>query len=230
MRTELVRCRVIPAVVVLLIASSSAVASQGEDEASDQLPVVLAQQSYMADKNRVHYDVNMPNSVKCGPPNAKVTIAFFGGFQERQSALYYGTIATLRKEHPKDISVVMGQFYDSRHPDAEQAARLTLAARQHGKFCEMMDAIYETFTSAGGKTGVFTAARKQALTAKVGLDAATLDATASSQSTSAALEADREYAKSLGVRVVPTIFVNGRVLPKFEQSVLRSTVQEELNK
>ena len=161
----------------------------------------------------------------------KVTIALYGTPQcAITRAWYLGTIAPLAKQHPDKVSVVMGQFwFPAAHPQGEEIARLMLAARQHGKFCRAMNALFEILAS-GPRSGYLTPARKQSFATKVELDLAALEAEGSSAAVSSALQADKDYAASVGVKATPTIFVNGRPLPRFDKQVLRAMVEEELKK
>lgn len=161
----------------------------------------------------------------------KVTIALYG---TPQCAItrdwYFGTIAPLVKQHPDKVSIVMGQFWFARpHPDGEEIARLMLAARQHGKFCSAMKSLFDLL-ALEASAGRLTPAGKKALATQLGLDLGALEAEASSATVTSALQADKDYAASIGVKATPTIFVNGRPLPRFDKQALRSMVEEELNK
>lgn len=173
-----------------------------------------------------------PGAVLCAAEKpTKVTIVFYGGPQCAITSKYYlEVIAPLTKQHASKVGFVMGQLPLTRvHPDSGAAARLMLAARQHGKFCEMLNAEFALFKFVGG-VGVLTPERRAALATKVDLDPATLEAEASSDAVTQALQAERDYAKSINVNASPTIFVNGRRLQTFTEDALRSMVQEELKK
>lgn len=174
-----------------------------------------------------------PGAVLCSTESKpKVTIVFWGGPQCAMTSKYYlQGIAPLTKQHAGKVGFVMGQLPmpPQVHPDAEAAARLMLAARAHGKFCETLDAEFQLFKSLGSPH-VLTSEHKRELATKVGIDPATLEAEAASDTVARALQADRDYAKQTNVNASPTIFVNGRRLQTFSLDALRAMVEEELKR
>lgn len=228
------RCVMLAALMLSIMSSYTAAAEVREPPARRPVgqPLVLAQAEYTADPSRKHYDLQFPNAVLCGAQSsAKVTIAFFGGPQCGITRTYYlEGIEPLWKQNPEKVSIMMAQLPKrGPHPDAEVAARLILAARQHQKSCRMMDALFDLYKSNPGRQ-VLTSETKRALAAKVGIDLAVLEAETSSDAVTSALKADETYAESIGVKASPTIFVNGRILPTLNLDVLRRMVQEELSK
>lgn len=226
--------RWVTAVALLFIASSHAAALEISRPAlaRGQWPVLLAQDETPKPASR-HELKAPPGSVKCskGGTPTKVTIVFYGSPQCANTDRFYRkVILPLMTQHPDKVGLLMGQFpIAEAFPDSEEAARLMLAARAHGKFCPMLKAEFELFESVGARH-VLTPERKQELAKKIGLDPATLEAEASSEAVKQMLQADRDYAKEIGVKASPTIFVNGRLLEQFSEDALRRMVQEELNK
>ena len=205
---------VLAALVVLLVAGyPPAVTAQADTTSREQLKVP-------------------PGAEICTATSpTKVTIALYGTPQCLITRdWYYKAIVPLANQYPDKVSIVMGQFWFPRpHPEGEEIARLMLAARQHGKFCSAMKALFDLLaleTSAGR----LTPAGKRALAGQIGVDLAQLEAEASSGAVTTALQADKDYAASIGVRATPTIFVNGRPLPRFDKDALRVMVEEELKK
>lgn len=203
----------------------------GSDLASDQPPAVVAQAETTKIVSREELLGAPPGAALCAAENPKVTIVFWGGPQCATTSKYFlEVIDPLAKQYPGKVGFVMGQLPMTRsHPDAEAAARLMLVARQHRKLCQMIHAEFQLFKSVGG-VGVLTPERRRALATKIDLDPATLEAEASSDAVTRALQAERDYAKSINVNASPTIFVNGRRLQTFSEDALRSMVQEELKK
>ncbi len=100
---------------------------------------------------------------------------------------------------------------DSIHANADASARAAAAAALQGKFWQMSTALYARQNewkdlSAGDADALF-----QTIASDLGLDVGAWQAAYASGEISAAVDADRQAAVSLGLSGTPTLFINGRL-------------------
>src|SRR5262245_7684755 len=107
--------------------------------------------------------------------------------------------------YPKDVRFVFKHFPLPMHPNARPAAEAAEFARQHGKFWELHDLLFQNF-------GNLTMDTLRNLGKQVGLDEKALEASVTSQANKTKIEKDVEGCRKATVQGTPTIFVNGKRL------------------
>jgi protein-disulfide isomerase len=148
--------------------------------------------------------VEADNSPVEGAPNASVTIIEWADYQCPHCAHATRLLDKLLLAHPNDLRVVFKHFPLPMHPQAELAARATIAAGEQNAFWKLHRKLFETqeLTPDEG--------RLQQLATELGLDWVRLQADMRSAKTDERLSRDRQQAEALKVRGTPAIFVNGR--------------------
>lgn len=161
-----------------------------------------------------------------GQASAKVTIVVFSDFQCPVCYKFAGEIQPrIQKDYISSgkVNLAFRSFPMPYHELARRAVQATFCAAQQGKYWEMSEKI----TSSG----FMEPASLKEHAAGLQLDQKKFEACLVDHSTAAKVDADIKEAERLGVRAVPTIFINGRMIegvPAYE--VFQKIIEEELNK
>jgi cyclophilin family peptidyl-prolyl cis-trans isomerase/protein-disulfide isomerase len=149
-----------------------------------------------------------------GPDAAAVTLLFYCDFQSAQCEIFNRVLDQLRKDHPKDLRVVLRPFpvpaavvpaLDKSQLSVEAA----LAAGNQGKFWPMHDVLhaqYSTWATLSAQ-GFTTWVKVQA--AELGLDATRFSRDLASPALKSQATALYESGVALGISGIPTVFING---------------------
>jgi protein-disulfide isomerase len=140
-----------------------------------------------------------------GPADAPVTIIEYSDFECPFCKQAASTLRNVVRQYGDKVRLVYKHMPLSIHPQAFQAAQAAVCAAEQGKFWEYHDVIF-----ARGENLTEDILRKHA--AIVGLESGAFDKCLGSQSSRAAVLADVEEAKRIGVSGTPTILVNGKIL------------------
>lgn len=100
---------------------------------------------------------------------------------------------------------------DSIHANADASARAAAAAAKQGKFWEVSSAIYARQNEWKDLSATDADAFFGTVASEAGLDLGAWQAAYASGEISAAVDADRQAAVSLGLNGTPTLFINGRL-------------------
>jgi protein-disulfide isomerase len=140
-----------------------------------------------------------------GPAVAPVQIIEFSDFQCPFCAEVQTALRQVRARHPRDVSVVFRHFpLESIHPHAFAAARASACAGDQGRFEAYHDALFAAQDQIGTRSwDAF------ARVAKVS-DADAFRACMASNRHTDAVRRDADEAKRIGLRVTPTLIINGR--------------------
>ncbi|HNS96662.1 MAG TPA: DsbA family protein [Polyangiaceae bacterium] len=153
------------------------------------------------------YHVPIGRSPTLGSPNALVTIVMFQDFQCPFCKRSTTTIEELRRIYGNELRVVLKHNPLPFHPQAMDAAKLTLEARaQQGEagFWKAYDALFHE--AAIQEDTIDQVAQALRLNAQAVRSALT------GNRHQAAIDADMQLAKQLGALGTPTFFINGRKL------------------
>ena len=142
-----------------------------------------------------------------GPRNAPVTLVIYGDFQCPPCAVVSKAIDELQKQHEGKMRVVFHQFPLEMHRHAIKAALAAEAAAVQGKFWEMHDMLYRYQPVWGETTNPNFLFESYA--ESIGLDVARFRADRSAPDVRARVIADAAFGESQGIKVTPTIFING---------------------
>ena len=125
--------------------------------------------------------------------------------------------------YPKVVKLAIKNFPLPNHKFARQAAVAALAANRQGKFWEFHDELYKNYNSLNQE-------KIQEIAQQVGLDTAKLNQDMKAPEIGAVVESDLREGRDLGVRGIPTIFVNGRLLRDRSFAGFQAAIEKELAK
>jgi protein-disulfide isomerase len=137
-----------------------------------------------------------------GAAEPLVVIVEFSDFGCPHCGRAADAFAELVAAYPQDVRLVFKQFPLPMHPDAEIAARATIAAAAQGRFWAMHDRLFAMRKTK--REDVVEYAKE------LGLDVASFEAALDDPATAARVQADKDLGVSVGVRGTPSFFVNGR--------------------
>lgn len=154
------------------------------------------------------YEVPIGASPVFGSPTAKVTLVMAMEFACPFSQRTFGTVDELRMRYGDDLRVVYKTFVV--HPEAWAAARAACAANKQGKWREMADFLWtNAFEKRHAEPDAFEPARIEELARRAQLD---IDRYRNDVGGVCLLDELGEHLAlaKLGVRGVPSFFINGR--------------------
>ena len=165
-----------------------------------------------------------------GPANAPVTIEFFSDLQCPQCARYEPMVKSVRGEFNDKVRMVIRHFPIAGHEHAELAACAAEAAANQKKFWEMAEALYKTqwmWAKAPAPRTIIMDQAKQ-----LGLDADRFEKDMDGTEVRERIGTDLQRAKSLGVKIAPSVVINGYNVPntEFNEDGLRTVIKNALAK
>jgi protein-disulfide isomerase len=165
-----------------------------------------------------------------GDPSAPVTLEEFGDFQCPSCATATQVINKLEQDYGRRLRVVFRQYPLAMHSHATAAALAAEAAGLQGRFWEMHDLLYknqDVWSKASDSTtaGELFAAYARSL----GLSEERFAKDSHSDELKTRIFWEGQQGVSRGVKVTPTIFINGRELrPPFSEEHLRAEIDSAL--
>ena len=140
-----------------------------------------------------------------GPTEAKVTIVQFVDFQCDFCSEFASVLQRIRNNYREDVAVVFRHYPLPSHSNAEEAAIASECAGRQGAFWEYHDALFADQDNIGQLPW-----SEFAIQAGVD-DLDTFARCIFDDSAKAAVLADVDLGRRLGIRGTPTFFVNGRM-------------------
>jgi protein-disulfide isomerase len=138
-----------------------------------------------------------------GGDNAQVTIIEFMDFECPPCKRVRGTIKKVLKAYPGEVRLIFRNFPKvEKHPFAVRAAEAALCAHEQGKFWEYYELLFENQGGLDEET-LFKLGRE------AGLDMDSFQGCLLLNEAAKRVMADMELGLELGVRKVPTFFING---------------------
>jgi protein-disulfide isomerase len=125
------------------------------------------------------------------------------------------------ERYSKDMKLVFKNFPLRNHKFAWPAAIAALAANRQGKFWELHDQLYENYNRLSEQ-------KIRELAQQVGLDMEKFDKDMKDPELKALVERDFQEGARAGVRGIPTIFVNGRMLRNRSFQGFQAAIEKEL--
>ena len=125
------------------------------------------------------------------------------------------------ERYSKDMKLVFKNFPLRNHKFAWPAAIAALAANRQGKFWELHDQLYENYNKLSEQ-------KIRELAQQVGLDMEKFDKDMKDPELKALVERDFQEGARAGVRGIPTIFVNGRMLRNRSFQGFQAAIEKEL--
>ena len=167
------------------------------------------------------YNIDIGHSSIRGNKDAKVTIVEFSDFQCPFSQRFHPAIPEVLKVYPKDVNYVLKDFPLQFHPQAKPAAKAALAAREQGKYWEMVELLFQSGQN-------LTEDKFQELAKQLGLNVKKFmkDYKEKDADWEKLIAEDMAVANASAVRGTPTFFINGRKtnardLPSFKAEIDR---------
>ena len=119
------------------------------------------------------------------------------------------------------MKLVFKNFPLRNHKFAWPAAIAALAANKQGKFWELHDQLYENYNRLSDQ-------KIREIAQQVGLDMEKFDKDMKTPELKAIVERDFQEGARIGVRGIPTIFVNGRQLKNRSFQGFQAAIEKEL--
>jgi protein-disulfide isomerase len=138
-----------------------------------------------------------------GPASAKVTLIEFSDFQCPFCSKAGKATSDLKKKYGDKIRFVFRQFPLGFHDKAHVASQAALFAHSKGKFWEMHDKMFAN-QSALDRPSLEKYAKE------IGLNEAEFKKALDDKTFEAAVNADMELGKKIGVQGTPSLFLNGK--------------------
>jgi protein-disulfide isomerase len=121
------------------------------------------------------------------------------------------------------VKLAIKNFPLPNHTFARQAAVAALAADKQGKFWEFHHELYENYNRLNQE-------KIREIAKQVGLDTVRLEQDMKAPEIEAMVERDLGEGKNAGVRGIPTIFINGRLLRDRSLAGFQAAIERELAK
>ena len=125
------------------------------------------------------------------------------------------------ERYSKDMKLVFKNFPLRNHKFAWPAAVAALAANRQGKFWELHDQLYENYNKLSEQ-------KIREIVQQVSLDMEKFDKDMKDPELKAIVERDFQEGARAGVRGIPTIFVNGRMLRNRSFQGFQAAIEKEL--
>ncbi len=173
-----------------------------------------------ADPRLRAYDVPIGDSPIRGDPAAPITLVMFGDYQSDYSARAQHVVKRLLETYPQRLRFVYKHYPLTQiHPMANEAALASLAAERQGLFWEFHDQLFLNSRRLDDTLLLV-------LAEQVGLDLTLFNEKRRSLAVLERLALDEKLATSLGVTGLPTLFLNGRLMPTWRFDYLQSQIDK----
>lgn len=181
---------------------------------------------YIQEPKRPVYEVELGNAPFTGGADAKVTIVEFSDFQCPFCAKGAELMDQVKKKYGNKVKIAFKNYPLPFHTHAKDAAHASLCAHEQKAeaFWKMHDAMFGDQTKLSRED-------LKASAKKIGINAEDFDKCMASNKFMAAIEADVEQGKELGVQSTPTFFVNGQLVQgAYPIEVFSEIIDKELAK
>jgi protein-disulfide isomerase len=158
-----------------------------------------------------------------GSENAPVIIAVFSEFQCPYCSRLTSLLDQVMEKYPKQVKIVYKNFPIRSHKYSEPAANAALAAQKQGKFWPFHDLLYQHHKELNDKKILETAHQLK-------LDMVRFEKDRKDPAIAGKVSTDIRDGKNAGVRGVPTVFINGRLLRKRSMEGFSEVIEKTLQK
>jgi protein-disulfide isomerase len=110
------------------------------------------------------------------------------------------------EHHPGQVRLVFKHFPLGMHPNAEKAARASVAAQKQGKFWEMYSLLFENQTALSPEN-------VEKLAEQAGVELTRFRQDRDSEAIADSVAKDRKQGEALELDSTPSLFINGRKFP-----------------
>ena len=126
-------------------------------------------------------------------------------------------------KYPTEVKLVLKNYPLAMHAFAKTAALAALAAAEQGKFKEYHQKLFANYSSLNDS-------KIQELAADAGLDEEKFKKDMASPNLQAIVERDLNEGRKMGIRGIPTIFINGKMLEDRSLRGFQVMIDGELGK
>jgi protein-disulfide isomerase len=169
------------------------------------------------------FDIPVGASPVIGDNNAPVRIVAFLDYQCPYCSSIYPIVEQLLDKYPKQVCLIIKQFPLRMHQFAEKASMAALAAAKQNKYREVSSLYFKNFKNLNDQT-----IKEYAQQAGISMEA--FDKDREDNAYRAIIAEDINLGKKLGIRGVPSLFINGRALRGRSIDALSQQVEQELKK
>jgi protein-disulfide isomerase len=155
------------------------------------------------DQQRVEMVPVQNDDAVLGSDDALVTIVEFSDFQCPFCRRVQPSLDKLTDAYGDKVRLVFKHYPLPFHSQADEAAKLAMAAQEKGKFWQMHDLLFEN-QSRLGEDDVFVEMGKE-----VGLSKAQVERALASEAYEKRIKGDMKLADDIGARGTPNFFING---------------------
>lgn len=170
------------------------------------------------------FDVSEDGNPSIGPANAPITIIEFSDYQCPFCTKWHNEVfLRLLKEYPKQVRIVYRDFpLSSIHPAATAAAEAANCANEQGKYWDYHSALFSNKYNLN-RDGFIQYAQD------LNLDVTSFSQCFDERRYADEVQADYEYAATLGIRSTPTFFLNGiPIVGAQPYDLFRQVIEKEL--
>jgi len=170
------------------------------------------------------YTIEIGQSPIIGAKDAKVHIVAFLDFQCPYCGQIYPTLQQLIAKYPKDVNLVIKHYpLTQMHKSAKNAAIASLAAVKQNKYKEFCDILFKNYRNINDDT-------IQTYAKEAGLDLTALNNEMKDPELEKIITADMAQGQKLGVRGVPSIYINGKPFKGRSMDNFTNIIDKELKK
>jgi protein-disulfide isomerase len=127
------------------------------------------------------------------------------------------------EKYPEEVKLVFKNYPLSMHSFARSAALASLAAHAQGKFWEFHEKLFANYNSLND-------AKLQEFATQVHLDRGKFDHDMASASLRQIVDRDSSEGRNLGIRGIPTVYVNGKPIEDRNPRGFQHMIDAELRK
>lgn len=194
------------------------------DQVKAQQEAYEKQRKELEEAMKKVYDIEIGNSPVRGNKNAPVTLVEFTDFQCPYCSRFHTVSTDLLKSYPDKVKYVVKNYPLPFHQEAKPSAKAVLAAKEQGKYWEMVDAILKDNSN-------LNAAKYEELAKSLGLnvDKFRKDLKDKDAQFEKVIQADMALAQKVNVRGTPAFYINGRMVQPDPQ-MMKAAIEEALKK
>lgn len=126
-------------------------------------------------------------------------------------------------KYPKEVKLVFKNFPLSKHKFARKAATAALAAKTQGRFWEFHDKLFENYRKLSD-------VKIQEIAKELGLDLERFKKDMKDPAIQKLIIRDVKNGQQIGVRSIPTVFINGKLLRNRRLQSFQRMIDAELKR
>ncbi len=149
------------------------------------------------------FSISTTDQPSLGNANAPVTVIAFTDYQCPSCAAMHQDLDRLVKEYGDKVQLVARDFPLAQHTEALKAAEAAEAAREQGRYWEYVQVLLRNQSALGVE-------KLKSYATEIGLDRTRFDSGLDSGKFAEMVQQDVDEGMKLGLKVTPSLFINGR--------------------